>query len=79
MNNANSVGMSLDPNIKLKPTEESKLADLENSVYASLVRSLMYMAIATCPDIAYVVHSSRCLQWIQIWATGQQLSVSSGI
>ena len=53
MDNANSVGMPLDPNIKLELAEESKSA--ENGAYASLIGSLMYAAIATRPDIAYMV------------------------
>lgn len=56
MDNANSVGMPLDPNIKLEPTEESKSA--ENGAYASLIGSLMYAAIATCPDVtARIIYS----------------------
>ena len=44
----------MDPNVKLNPSE-GEIGDRGNA-YASLIGSLMYLAVATRPDIAYAVH-----------------------
>ena len=43
----------MDPNIQLQPSE-GEAQDKSNN-YASLIRSLMYLAIATRLDIAYAI------------------------
>jgi hypothetical protein len=55
MEDANPVSTPLDPNIKLRPNEDKREANRSND-YASLMGSLQYLAIATCPDIAYAVN-----------------------
>jgi hypothetical protein len=54
LENMNPVGMPMDPNIKLNPSE-GEPGDGHNN-YASLIGSLMYLAVATRPDIAYAVY-----------------------
>ena len=54
----NPVSLPMDPNTKLdaiegKASEDSKDQLLINHGYANLIRSLMYLTIATRPDIAY--------------------------
>ena len=72
MADANSVGMPMDPNIKLNPSEresegyqqgncpKSFTSDYQqenfSKSFASLIGSLMYFAVATRPDIAYAVY-----------------------
>ena len=51
----------MDPNIKLDALEGEASEDSEdqlliNHCYANLIRSLMYLAIATQPNIAYLVN-----------------------
>ena len=57
----NPVSTPMDPNIKLdalegKASEDSKDQLLINQGYANLIRSLMYLAITTQPNIAYSVN-----------------------
>jgi len=59
MENANSVGMPMDPAIKLNPSEgelEGNHQENFSKSFASLIGSLMYLAVATRPDIAYAVY-----------------------
>ena len=37
------------------PKNEIEKKEMENIPYASIVRSLMYAQVCTCPDIAYIV------------------------
>lgn len=53
---ANSVGMPLDPSMKLEPTIKSADKGDRSNNYASLIGSLMYAAVVTRPDIAYAVY-----------------------
>jgi len=55
MENANTVSTPLDPNVKLEPQEPQDTTTI-NRNYASLTGSLMYAAIGTQPNIAYVVN-----------------------
>ena len=52
----NSVGMPMNPNEKLIPSEGETGEDGYAHSYASLIGSLMYLAVATRPDIAYAVY-----------------------
>jgi hypothetical protein len=54
LQDANPVTTPMDPNIKLEP-RESETGNRSNN-YASLIGSLMYMAVATRPDIAFAVN-----------------------
>src|SRR5271155_6287427 len=54
MQDINPVKTPMDSNLKLEPGEPE--AENGNNNYASLIGSLMYAAIATRPDIAYVVN-----------------------
>ena len=51
---ANSVSTPMDPSTNLTRTEKTDSGDKSNA-YASLVGSLMYLTVATRPDIAYAV------------------------
>ncbi len=55
MENTNPVSTPMDPNVKLEPNEEEREPNHSNS-YASLIGSLQYLTVATCPDIAYAVN-----------------------
>ena len=58
LQDANGVGMPLDPNVTLTKYEEPKGS--ENKLingYASAIGSLMYAAIGTRPDIAFAVQT----------------------
>ena len=50
MENANAVSTPLDPNLTLVPNKEDREPNCSND-YASLIGSLQYLAIATCPDM----------------------------
>ena len=54
LSQCNAVAMPMDPNVKLNPSE-GEMGDRGNA-YAFLIGFLMYLAIVTCPDIAYAVH-----------------------
>ena len=54
MQDINPVKTPMDSNLKLEPGEPE--AENGNNNYASLIGSLMYAAVATRPDIAYVVN-----------------------
>ena len=54
MQDINPVKTPMDSNLKLKPGEPE--AENGNNNYASLIGSLMYAAVATRPDIAYVIN-----------------------
>jgi hypothetical protein len=54
LQSCNPVGMPLDPKIMLEKEETDQEGNRSNG-YASLVGSLMYLAVATRPDIAYAI------------------------
>src|SRR6266851_7495072 len=54
MDNANAVGMPLDPNVVLEPNPDGDVSDRCNS-YARLIGKLQFLANATRPDIAYAI------------------------
>ena len=58
LENTNSVGMPMDPNIKLSaaPETENDEPGARSNSYASLIGSLMYLAVATRPDIVFAVY-----------------------
>ena len=53
LQDAHPVAIPMDPNIQLQPSE-GESQDKSNN-YASLIGSLMYLAVATRPDIAYAI------------------------
>jgi len=53
LTDAHPVAVLMDPNIQLQPSE-GEAQDKSNN-FASLIRSLMYLAVVTRPDIAYAV------------------------
>ena len=59
LQDANPVSTPMDPNIKLddpeETSEEQRGVEMVTHGYANLIRSLMYLAIAKCPNIAYSV------------------------
>jgi hypothetical protein len=59
LQDANPVSTPMDVTIKLDDTEEApdeeKISSLSKFGYANLIGSLMYLAVATRPDIAYSV------------------------
>ena len=54
LQNGNSVATPMDPSTKLYPSEGE--SEGRSNAYASLIGSLMYLAVATRPDIAYAVY-----------------------
>ena len=52
---SNPVSTPLDPNVTLVPNPDGNAGDRSN-VFASLLGELQYIAIATRPDISYVVN-----------------------
>ena len=54
MDNANTVGMLLDPNIVLEPNLDGDVSNRSNS-YARLIGELQFLANATRPDITYAI------------------------
>jgi hypothetical protein len=54
MDNANAVGMPLDPNVMLEPNPDGDVGDWSNS-YVRLIGELQFLANATRPDIAYAI------------------------
>jgi hypothetical protein len=54
MDNANTVGMPLDPDIVLEPNLDGDVGDWSN-LYARLIGKLQFLANATRPDIAYAI------------------------
>ncbi|GBE87024.1 hypothetical protein SCP_1002700 [Sparassis crispa] len=58
LENANAVGMPLDPNVAFTAEDENEEADDRLAGgYASMVGSLMYAAVGTRPDISYAVQT----------------------
>jgi len=53
LTDAHPVAMPMDPNIQLQPSE-GEAQDKSNN-FASLIRLLMYLAMAMRPDIVYAV------------------------
>ena len=60
LQDANPVSTPMDPNVKLddpeETSDESGSASMATFGYANLIGSLMYLAIATRPDIAYAIN-----------------------
>jgi hypothetical protein len=58
LENANSVSMPMDPNVKLGSIQNENNDEPKNrsNDYASLIGSLMYLAVATRPDVTYTVY-----------------------
>jgi hypothetical protein len=55
MTDCNTVAMPMDPSVKLDDVEELPEDSLIRALYASLIGSLMFLAVATRPDIACAV------------------------
>jgi len=55
LQSCNPVGMPLDPGVVLTKNDTERDDELQKR-YASLIGSLMYLAVAMRPDIAYAVH-----------------------
>ena len=53
LENAHPVAVLMDPSIQLQPSEGE--SEGKSNSYASVIRSLMYLAVATRPDIAYAI------------------------
>ena len=55
MDNANAMGMPLNPNIVLEPDLDGDVRDQRN-LYARLIGELQFLANTTRPNIAYVIN-----------------------
>ena len=55
LENANGVAVPMDPNIKFEKPETSSDPQDRSNTYASLIGSLMFIAVATRPDIVFAV------------------------
>jgi hypothetical protein len=55
MDNANTVGMPLDPKVVLEPNPDGDVGDQSN-LYARLIGKLQFLANATGPDIMYAIN-----------------------
>ena len=55
MSNSHPVVMPLNPNVKLLKTLDTEKYDIPN--YVTTIRSLMYTAVGTWPDIAFAVQT----------------------
>ncbi len=78
LENANSVGMPMDPNIKLDtvPDNENDEPRSRSYSYASLIGSLMYLAVATRPDIVFAVYQLASFTnnpGMQHWAAAKRV------
>jgi hypothetical protein len=67
MEGANPVAIPLDPNIMLELNLETREPNRSNA-YASLLGSLQYLAVATCPDIVYAIN------WLAAYTTNPSLN-----
>lgn len=64
MNDANPVCTPAETNLHLQKADED-VADGRNVPYREAIGSLMYLAMTTRPDIAYIVcYLSRFLEWL---------------
>ena len=54
MDNTNTVGMPLDPNIMLEPNPDGDVGDQHN-LYVRLIRELQFLTNATRPNITYTI------------------------
>ena len=53
MKDTNSIKVPIDPKLQLEQSDSTKLG--YSTAYTSLIGSLMYAAIATCPNIVYTI------------------------
>ena len=67
LENANPVTTPLDPNVNLDDNETEENSNIQDNQashpYATLIGSLMYLALGTWPDIAYAIN--RLAQFTQ--------------
>ena len=59
MANANPVGMPMDPSVQLNPSKgesEESYKEYGSKGFASLIGSLMFLAVAMQPDITFTVY-----------------------
>ena len=55
LDNASPVLMPLNPNVKITSNSNGNKGNQSNS-FAQLLGKLQYLAISTCPDIAFTVN-----------------------